>query len=56
MNRDDYTPNPNLPTAADRKPGPYAFVRSASEIVADQRNQAADLRDERADNTIWDRD
>lgn len=46
---------PNLPILS-REPGPFAFVRSADEIAANDKTLADDLRDEHFDNTRWDRD
>lgn len=39
-----------------REPGPFAFVRSADEIAADEKMLADDLRDEHDDGSWRDRD
>lgn len=51
-----YVPNPDISTAADRPPGPFAFKRSAEQRALSDALTAEDVRNERADNTIWDRD
>lgn len=49
------TPNPDLPILS-REPGPFAFVRSADEIAADDANHARDLEAEHFDLSWRDRD